>query len=329
MKMHLTRRFCQFGFAAFTALAATTAFAQQAVEDVSIVVFGPPSLGSFLPPIIKANEFDTANGLNIEFVERPPSAYTTQFNSGEFKVGGSAALLTVGLAEARGVGVTYLFNLFDYWGTVVTSRSDVQSLKDLEGLDLAAGTGTTNYVMFKWLASQQGVDLSEVSVVNTAPPGLVGYAMADRAAGIQLWQPAYTSLMAQKPDTKTIDLNIAASWKAFAGSDRIPYLGVAAHTSWVEENQDVVENLYKAYAEAADWVLANPDAAAALIAAGKSDEYISDIANLIKENDSLGINVQRANDIRADINKVYEVGVSIDYLPSMPTEATIYAGAAK
>lgn len=219
MKTHMTRRLCQLGLVAFTALAATSAFAQQTVEDLSIVVFGPPSLGSFLPPIIKANEFDTANGLNIEFVERPPSAYTTQFNSGEFKVGGSAALLTVGLAEARGVGVTYLFNLFDYWGTVVTSRSDVQSLKDLEGKDLAAGTGTTNYVMFKWLASQQGVDLSGISVVNTAPPGLVGYAMADRAAGIQLWQPAYTSLMAQKPDTKTIDLPaamIAAAASGFA-----------------------------------------------------------------------------------------------------------------
>jgi hypothetical protein len=49
------------------------------------------------------------------FEERTPDAYTAQFNSGEFKVGGSAALLTVGLADVRGVKVTYLFNLFDYW----------------------------------------------------------------------------------------------------------------------------------------------------------------------------------------------------------------------
>jgi len=29
--------------------------------------------------------------------------------------------------------VKYLFNLFDYWGTVVTSRDNVKTLKDLEG----------------------------------------------------------------------------------------------------------------------------------------------------------------------------------------------------
>ena len=30
---------------------------------ISIVVFGPPSLGAFLPPIIKAQKLDEKNGL--------------------------------------------------------------------------------------------------------------------------------------------------------------------------------------------------------------------------------------------------------------------------
>src|ERR1035437_11202564 len=69
--------------------------AAQAPSKITIVVFGFPSLGAFMPPVIKAKHFDAADGLDIEFVERPPDAYTTQFNSGEFKVGGSAAVLTV------------------------------------------------------------------------------------------------------------------------------------------------------------------------------------------------------------------------------------------
>src|SRR5215813_15629140 len=81
----------------------------QAPQKVTVVVFGFPSLGAFMPPVIKAQKLDAAHGLDIEFVERPPDAYTTQFNSGEFKVGGSAAVLTVGLADARGVKVKYLF----------------------------------------------------------------------------------------------------------------------------------------------------------------------------------------------------------------------------
>src|SRR6201996_2887194 len=190
------------------ALLSSAPASAQAPEPLTIVVFGPPSLGAFLPPVIKAQKLDEKNGLAIKFEERTPDAYTAQFNSGEFQLGGSASLLTVGLADTRGVKVTYLFNLFDYWGTVVTSRPDVKTLKDLEGKDLAAAKGTTNYVMFDWFARQLGADTAKFSVVNTATPGLVGYAIADRATAVQLWEPAYTTLRAKKPDIKTIDLRI-------------------------------------------------------------------------------------------------------------------------
>ena len=175
--------------------------AQAANLDLSIVIFGPPSLGAFLPPVIKASKLDEKNGLSINFVERTPDAYTAQFNSGEFQLGGSASLLTVGQADVRGVKVAYLFNLFDFWGAVVTSRPEVATLKDLEGKELAAARGTTNYLMFDWFARQQGVDPAKLSVVNTATPGLVGYALADRAAAVQLWEPAYTILLAKKPSS--------------------------------------------------------------------------------------------------------------------------------
>ena len=99
----------------------------------------------------------------------PRDAYTTQLNSSEFQLGGSAALLTVGLADTRGVKATYPF---DFWGTVVTSRPEIKTLKDLEGKDLAAAKGTTNYVMFDWFARQAGADTAKFSVVSTATPGL-------------------------------------------------------------------------------------------------------------------------------------------------------------
>src|SRR5712672_2680704 len=226
----------RFSLACASVLLLAAPAVAQAPEPLSIVVFGPPSLGAFLPPVIKAQKLDEKNGLAIKFEERTPDAYTAQFNSGEFQLGGSASLLTVGLADIRGVKVTYLFNLFDYWGAVVTSRPDVKTLKDLEGKDLAAARGTTNYIMFDWFARQQGVDLSKVSVVNTATPGLIGYALADRAAAIQLWEPAYTTLMSKKPGMRTLDLEIGKYWQAFAKSRSIPYLGVAAHVSWVEQH---------------------------------------------------------------------------------------------
>ena len=125
---------------------------------VTIVVFNPPSLGAMFPAVIKQQKFDLANGIDITFVERPPDAYAAEFNTGEFQVGGSASVLILGLGATRGIKTSYLFNLFDYWGTVVTSRPDIKTLADLAGKQLAAAKGTTNYTMFAWLAKQQGVD---------------------------------------------------------------------------------------------------------------------------------------------------------------------------
>ena len=301
----------------------------QAPEPLSIVVFGPPSLGAFLPPVITAQKLDQKNGLAIKFEERTPDAYAAQFNSGEFKLGGSASLLTVGLADTRGVKVTYLFNLFDFWGAVVTSRPDVKTLKDLQGKEVAAAKGTTNWVMFDWFARQLGADTTKFSVINTATPGLIGYALADRAAAVQLWEPAYTTLLSKKSDMRTIDIAIADSWQKFTGSRNIPYLGVAAHIDWVEKNPKLVAKLYATYKEAAEWVVANPDAAGKVILPKGTPDDHKAIAELIRANDRLGMNVKWASDVKKEINSVYQAGKAIAHLPSDPSAATIYQAPGK
>jgi ABC-type nitrate/sulfonate/bicarbonate transport system substrate-binding protein len=297
----------------------------QPLEKISIVVFSAPSLGAFMPPVIKAKKLDQANGLDIDFAERTPDAYTAQFNSGEFKVGGSAALLTIGLADARGVKVKYLFNLFDFWGAVVTSRPEVKTLKDLEGRELAAARSTTNYVMFEFLAKKLGVDVGKLKVVNTATPGLVGYALADRADAVQLWEPAYTLLIAKKPSIRTLGLDIAQTWKTFAGGSRIPYLGVAAHADWAEQNPALVAKLYATYRQAAEWIAKNPDDAAPLVAPGANADDLKAMASLIRSNERLAMSLAPASEVRKEIQAVYRAGIDVGYFPSLPADATVYA----
>jgi ABC-type nitrate/sulfonate/bicarbonate transport system substrate-binding protein len=296
----------------------------QTLEKLSILVFSAPSLGAFMPPVIKARKLDQANGLDISFQERTPDAYTAQFNSGEFKVGGSASLLTVALADSRGVKVKYLFNLFDFWGAVVTSRPEIKTLKDLEGKQLAAARATTNYVMFEFFAKKLGVDVSKIQVVNTATPGLVGYALANRADAVQIWEPAYTLLLAKKPDMRTLDTNIQATWKAFAGGSRIPYLGVAAHSDWADQNPALVAKVYATYKAAAEWIAKNPDEAAPLVAPGASAEDVKSMAALIRSNERLAMSLAPGNDIRSEIEAVYKAGIDVGYFPAMPSSATVY-----
>ncbi len=315
--------------AACLLLAADAASAQQR-DKITIVIFGPPSLGAFLPPLIKARKLDEANNLDVTFEERPPDAYVAQFNSGEFKVGGSASLMTIGLADVRGVKVSYLFNLFDFWGAVVTSKPEVKTLKDLEGRQLAAARSTTNYIMFEWLAKKQGVDTSKIAVVNTATPGLLGFAMADRADAVQIWEPAYTILISRRPDIRTLDDGTEKTWKAFSGGgSRIPYLGVAAHQDWIEQNKALIPRLYKAYAEAAKWLTANPDEAAKLITPKSTPADQAALAASIRANSRLGLSLASADEVRKEIRAVYKAGMESGFLPQAPSDASIYGGPVK
>lgn len=312
---------CLFATAGFALPAARAAPA-----PMTIVIFSPPSLGAMLPNVIKQQKLDQANGLDITFAKRTPGAYVAQFNSGEFQLGGSAALLTLGLADTRGVKVAYLFNLFDYWGAVVTQRPEIKTIADLRGKELAAATATTNYAMFRWLASRQGLDPSKVNVVNTAPAGLIGYALADRADAVQLWEPAYTLLLAKKPSMRTIGLHIDQQWEKFAGSTHIPYLGVAAHLDWIAQHKALVPKLYETYRAAAAWVSAHPDAAAPLIAPKASAADLKAIASLIRDNRRLGMDVAPAAKLKSEIEAVYRAGESLGYLKKAPNATTIYSG---
>jgi ABC-type nitrate/sulfonate/bicarbonate transport system substrate-binding protein len=312
------------------ACASVQAFAQAApAAKIDMVVFGQPSLGGFLTPIIKARKLDTKNGIDINFVERTPDAYIAQFNSGEFQVGGSAALLSIGIASNQGVKVSYLFNLFDYFGAVVTDRPEIRTIKDLEGKQLVAATSTTNYAMFKWLALNQGINLAKVAVQNTATPGLIGYALADRAEAVQLWEPAFSILMSKKPSLRALDLDMNNRWKKFSGTDSIPYLGVAAHESWIKQNPQLVEKMYATFKDAADWMRSNPAEASRLIAGAIKGSDPAVILKLIEDNSRLGLNVAPAAQIRKGIEAVYAAGLQSGYLAKNVDKATIYTGSGK
>jgi NitT/TauT family transport system substrate-binding protein len=301
----------------------------QAAPKIEMVVFGQPSLGAFLNAIIKQRKLDAKNGIELNFVERTPDAYIAQFNSGEFQVGGSAALLSVAVASNQGVKVSYLFNVFDYFGAVVTDRPEIKTLKDLEGKQLVSASASTNYAMFKWLATYQGVDMGKVAVQNTATPGLIGYALADRAEAVQLWEPAYSLLMAKKPSLRTLDLDMQNRWKKFSGTDTIPYLGVAAHDAWIKKNPQLVDKMYATFKEAATWLRANPAEGSRMIAATIRGADVAVIRKLIEDNSRLRMNVQTAAEVKTAIEAVYAVGLQSGYLTKPVDKATIYTGTAQ
>ncbi len=311
--------------ASMTEEADAAAASEGGVPSVEMVVFNPPSLGAFLPAVIEDQGFDVKNGIDIQFVGRPPDAYNTEFASGQYPLGGSAALLSEAVRVNRGVDVQYLFNLFDYFGAVVSTTPEITELADLPGHSLAAATTTTNYAMFQYFAQQQGVELANVTVQNTAPPGLIAQALTGRSDAVQLWEPAFSILREQAPDSTVLDLGITTTWEGEFGFTDIPYLGVAAQADWVADNPDLLDPLFATYEETGGWVLDNPAEAAEIIAATIPDGDPAVIQELIENNDRLGLNVQRSSQNADAIRAVFQAGLDSGYLEELPADTIIPA----
>ncbi|UYM05490.1 ABC transporter substrate-binding protein [Solicola gregarius] len=314
------------GALALVSAVSLTACSGSDATEVKVVAFQAPSLGAFLPAVIEDQKLDEDNDINMTFTYATPDNYNTEFGAGHYDVGASAALLSEGLRTERDSDVTYLFNLFDFYGTVVTQESDIKALPDLDGRTLAAATGTTNFAMFQWFAEKEGLSLDNVETQNQTTAGLSTMAQTGRTDATQLWEPAYSTLVEKNSDIETIDLD-AAKWNAEFGTDEIPYLGVAAQSDWADDHPDEVQAMYDTYKAAADWTMENPEDAAEIIAAEIPGGDAGVIQDLIENNDErLRMNVVPASDVSAGIASVFKAGQETGYLTKTPPDSVIYDG---
>ncbi|QBI18800.1 ABC transporter substrate-binding protein [Egibacter rhizosphaerae] len=297
------------------------------LTEVELVAFEPPSLGAFLPAVIEAQGFDEQHGLDLDFVERPPGPYNTEFGAGQFDVGASGSLMSEAVRVTEGVDVVYLFNVFDYWATVVATTDEIQELPDIEGGTLAGATVATSWAMFEWFAQEEGLDLDETEVQDVDTGGLGTQAQTGRSDAVQMWEPGFTTLMADDPEgVHEVGIPIEL-WEEEFGFDEIPYLGVAAHQDWVDENEEIIPDLRAVYEDAADWSLDNPAEAAEIIADTIEGGDAEALTGLLEDNDRLGLNVQPAHEVADGIRAVFDAGVEIGYFEEPPSDDVIYEGA--
>ena len=84
--------------------ASAAALAQPAAPPtIKVSAFNPPSLGSYIPPIIKARGLDRANGFSLEMAYKPSDTYQVDFASGQDQVGGSSTFISEARRASQGV----------------------------------------------------------------------------------------------------------------------------------------------------------------------------------------------------------------------------------
>ena len=270
--------------------------------------------------------FDKMYGLDLNVQTKPAGTYRTDFAAGTSMLGGSGTLLAdVAKLNEKGVETVFLFNVFDFWGTVVVKADGpIKTLKHLEGRTIAAALPTTNYALFRYFATRAGVDLSKVEVQSSPVPGLVPMAVLGRVDGVQMWEPAHTVITYGNNNFRGLD--IVSNWKKETGFSALPYLGIAAHKEWVEANGDLILKLYKTYKAATNFILQNPGKAAKIISDASKGKLKKNVLISLIKSDRLGINMYWGNKY-PDANKaVFEAAMRIKYLKKMPSNKIVYPG---
>jgi NitT/TauT family transport system substrate-binding protein len=294
-------------------------------NKLTIAVLAAPSLTSFYAPLNDANDFDGKHGLEISFVPKSPQGLRTEFASGSTQISAGATVLTdVALLNQQGAQNVYLFNTFDWWGTVVTpASSGIQSVRDLGGKRVLGALSTTNYAMFKMTAGAAGVDLGSLQEQNADTAGLVAAARSGREQAIQMWEPAHSSLTADNSDWRTLDL--VGAWKQATGTQQVPYVGVAVSKEWAEQNPTLVQPLYETFADMAKYVKENPaEAAQQISAATKIDEEV--LTGLLAS-DRLGFTVYPATEAKESLQVILDKAAQYGVLKSKPDlNSLLYSG---
>jgi len=289
---------------------------------LTIPTLPAPSLGAFMGPVIKAQKFDEQNGLDLTFQQKPTATYRTDFAAGTDQIGGSGTLLAdVALLRDKGLKVTYLFNVFDFWATVVVPQdSSIRSITDLKEKSLTASLPTANFPMFRYLARLGGLDMNTVQLRNADSSALVPTARAKRSDAVQLWEPAYTILSHGNHDFRHID--VMSQWKEKTNENAFPYLGISAHESWAEQNKALIPKLYATYQKAAEFIKAHPKEASALIA--KSLKVSTPVIEDLLSSDRLRLNLYWASENKRAADEVFKAAITEGYLKNKPTDGILY-----
>jgi NitT/TauT family transport system substrate-binding protein len=289
---------------------------------LTIPTLPSPSLGAFLGPVIKSQKFDEQNGLDLTFEQKPTATYRTDFAAGTDQLGGSGTLLAdVALLKVKGLDVVYLFNVFDFWATVVVPKnSDVKAITDLKGKTLAASLPTASFAMFRYLAKLGGLDMKTVQLRNSDSSGLVPIAKSGRTDAVQLWEPSYSILVHGNSDFRSID--VMSKWQQTTGLSAFPYLGISAHRAWVEKNKPLIPKLYATYQMAAAFIKSNPQQAAAVIS---KDLNIPEVVTReLISSDRLQLNVYWASRNQKAAQAVFKGGQDVGYLSAAPSKEVLY-----
>lgn len=241
---------------AATLLAAGLAQAQTAKEvRLDFAYYSPPSLVlkkfGWLEQELKSDK------VPVKWVLSQGSNRALEFlSSGSIDFGSTAGLAAV-LSKANGNPIkgVYLFSRPEWTALLVPKDSPIKSIKDLKGKKVAATKGTDSFLFLLRSLHAEGLqksDIEHVSLQHADGRAALEQGRVDAWAGLD-------PLMAGseiEAGSRLIHRNVAFNTYGFLNTTE----------KFARENPDYVRKVIAAYEKARQWIIANPEETAKLVA---------------------------------------------------------------
>lgn len=199
-------------------------------------------------------------------VEFEPVQFTTGLELFQAMIGGSIDMLSTGAVisnfPARGQGRMFLVNNVEFATAQLWVREDmgIRSFADLKGKKISTTTGTTAHVFLdNALRANNLGNAGDVEIVNQRMSEAVTSFISGAVPAVALWVPFNITVKSKVPTAKMlVDASAYYPKAAIVG-------GWATREDFLAKNRAACNGIIRGWAEANDWIIANPDAALAAL----------------------------------------------------------------
>ena len=181
--------------------------------------------------------------------------------------------------------------------------------------------------MFEFFAKKLGrrrVARSRWSTPRT--PGLVSYALADRADAVQIWEPAYTLLLSKKPTSARSTSASRRPGRPSPAAAAFPISASARMPTGPTQNPALVRQALRDLQGGGRMDTEESRRSGAAGRAGRDGRRREGdgVADPLATSGS-AMSLVGADEVRKEIEAVYKAGIDVGYFPAMPSADSVYA----
>jgi ABC-type nitrate/sulfonate/bicarbonate transport system substrate-binding protein len=299
---------------------------------LKIGTLGSPSTSIWMVSLLQAKRFDLKNGIDIEWVEQPSTAAVyNDFAAGSYQVA-TGGIITYANQYARGVK-SKLFATYQIFGTSVIVNTErapgINSLKDLNGKEIAAPLASENTkamdIYFKWA----GVDIKSLKIKNFEQPGVVAELKSPTGSAVAgiVFSQVPTRLVMEEPK-KFKDLVSADEldnlWRQKTGTEFHWLLGWVAQDDFARDNKELLQRTHNAMKETIDWFNKNSEEALDIVAK-KTKEQVPVLRETIKAKRVRFMQLTAESQEKALV-ELFKQGADIGMIAKLPDANFFYRG---